>query len=465
MAKRPTLVSFRDPELSLWQSTVDQIVTEDQRLRARSAGAGEGQQRPDLSDPLVRSAAFVAEALANADVLAGPVPGVVMRGVEDTARFCAATALRLARARVRALLTGDDREVRRLEEQIGSKFSQCDPRWAECVEVFVRARAEGKTIPFRRENHPEYPFVIDRLPANARIALVGDWGTGEDAARLVLKRIAARKPHVVVHLGDIYYSGTEHEVRQYFYPIWQAELGVPLVQWGEKLTVCSTGPLTFSLSGNHDMYGGGAPYYTLIDMLGQPSSYFCLRNDRWQLIGLDTGFHDSAPIHSAASVTRLEDPQTAWLQQRIAEAGGRKSFLVSHHQLFSAAEKFNGDSVNQQLFAQVKDVLPKVTAWFWGHEHDLVVFERYAPAGNVLGRCVGHGAFPVAVDEQVTRDPQVKLDSRARPLTPDRDGGLFNHGFAIVELNDAAQTATAEYYQQDTDDPAKPEELLFRETV
>ena len=77
------------------------------------------------------------------------------------------------------------------------------------------------------------------------MAIVGDWGTGQDAAKLVLRQIANKKPDVVIHLGDIYYAGTAFEMSSYFLKIWQQILNL-----GEKLDRIPT----FTLAGNHDMY-------------------------------------------------------------------------------------------------------------------------------------------------------------------------------------------------------------------
>ena len=63
----------------------------------------------------------------------------------------------------------------------------------------------------------------------------------------------------------------------------------------------------FSLCGNHDMYSGGAPYYALLDRLGQPSSYVCLRNAHWQLLGMDTGYNDYDPFREERAMTWLRD--------------------------------------------------------------------------------------------------------------------------------------------------------------
>jgi hypothetical protein len=467
MAKRARLKAFRDPDLSLWQSAVDEVVAQ-RKGRARTLDVGGrpvGAARPDLDDDTVNAATAAAEAVSHGNILTGAPPADLSSatlGVGDVAKFCAAMALRLARARVKGALTGDHSDEKKFQEELGTKFTQCDPRWADCVAEYVKFKLGGGKIPYRPPTGPQ-SFVIDgRLPPNAKIAIVGDWGTGEDAAKGVLGRIAARTPDVVFHLGDIYYSGTEHEVQTYFYAIWQSLLGIPSVPWGQKPTAAQLAarPATFTLSGNHDMYSGGAPYYTVIDMLGQPASCFCVRNATWQFIALDTGLHDARP--GVETVTSLEPAEADWLKARVADAGTRKTFLLSHHQLYSAFEKFNGANLNATLYGQVQDVLAGVTAWFWGHEHDLTVYKKFPATKGVLGRCVGHGAFPVGVDEKRTADPALPFDASAA-LSADSDGGLFQHGYAWMELNDAARTATIQYFEYDVEGGA--EKLLLTETL
>jgi 3',5'-cyclic AMP phosphodiesterase CpdA len=247
---------------------------------------------------------------------------------------------------------------------------------------------------------------------------------------------------VVIHLGDVYYSGTEHEMKNYFYAVWQKVLGIPKVEWGSKLTDTAARPATFTLAGNHDMYAGGGPYYTLIDTLGQPASYFCVRNSNWQFIGLDTGLHDANPV--GQDVTFLEDSEVAWLKHKIQTAGGRKTVLMSHHQLFSAFEKMDGKPVNEKLMNQLKEILPQVTVWFWGHEHNLTIYKKFQ---NVLARCVGHGAFPVGVDDVMDRDTSVPIEESVQ-LSPEQSGALFQHGYAIMELN--GPNAKVTYFEYDS---------------
>ena len=40
---------------------------------------------------------------------------------------------------------------------------------------------------------------------------------------------------------------------------------------------------------------------------------------------------------------------------------------------------------------------PAGVLWFWGHEHKLAIYDKYAVAGGVeaYGRCIGHGGMPV----------------------------------------------------------------------
>ena len=190
-------------------------------------------------------------------------------------------------------------------------------------------------------------FVIDDktvLPPNAKIAIIGDWGTGQSRAVEILDCLRSHNPDVVVHLGDVYYSGVDHETQGYFFEKWCAGLNLQFDP--ETRRVTSTRPRTFSLAGNHDMYSGGAPYYQMIQQLGQNASFFCLRNDDWQIIGLDTGYND----HDLTShFTSLPPNQPAWLKDKVDNRGRRKTILLSHHQLFSSTESFQMKKLTQTL--------------------------------------------------------------------------------------------------------------------
>ena len=84
------------------------------------------------------------------------------------------------------------------------------------------------------------------LPANGRVSLVGDWGSGTESAYRVIDHVRdVQKPNITIHLGDIYYSGQVDEVNEYF-------LGPEDWYRAER---------SFALNANHEMYSGGAGYF------------------------------------------------------------------------------------------------------------------------------------------------------------------------------------------------------------
>ena len=449
----------RSREASLWQSALDEATAKESGGGAAALGGPRKAitKRPIDQDIVVNDQ--VAEAIQaqefEGQAMPEPAPPSPAAGVQDTIKFCSTTAFKLAEARVKAIFTRDDTEVKRLEQQLGATFGNCDPKWREVIENYVRNRVAAQHIPYRPYNNISDYVMEGRLPENALVALLADWGTGEDAAKNMLKRIADRKPDVVIHLGDVYYSGTEHEFQNYFYAIWQQTFGLPKLNWNTRAAGPPSQPATFTLAGNHDMYAGGAPYYTTIDMLGQPASYFCLRNKDWQFLALDTGLHDSNPT-KAGSATYLEDTEVAWMKDKLATRDGRKTVLLSHHQLFTGfqEEQIEGSPVNQRLLQQVQDVLSQVNAWFWGHEHNLVIFDNYL---GVLGRCIGHAAFPVPTSQPLTRN-NVPVELA---LVADANEAFFPHGYVMMQLN--GNTATATYFQYD---PVTDKETqIFSETL
>jgi hypothetical protein len=456
------LKQFRNKEASLWQSAIDKVVG---NTPAPSPAAGLGPvaapapARAPQDNPIVVAGNEIASLLDQGTVPQIPPPPGAAAGFIETVAFCSKTAFRIAEAKVKSIITGDSTEEKALREEFEAKFGGCDPKWASVIAEYVKTKVGSRQIPYRKYNSLD-DFVISgpRFSDNVTIALLADWGTGDDAAKAVLKQIAARNPDVVIHLGDVYYSGTDYEFQNYFYSIWRGQLGLPNVSWGGNLTDVTSRPSTFTLSGNHDMYAGGAPYYAVLDMIGQPSSYFCLRNAAWQFIALDTGLHDSNPTAAGNDVTFLEQKEVDWLKHKIATAGGRKTVLLSHHQLYTAfaSEKIGDGFINQRLLNQTSDILPQVTAWFWGHEHNLVIFKRYQ---KVLGRCIGCGAFPVGRDELGAINPDIPVETTRLDL--DKAGGLYQHGYVMIQL--AADKAHVTYFQFDPE--TGTEKMVFEEDL
>lgn len=48
-----------------------------------------------------------------------------------------------------------------------------------------------------------------RFPSNAKIAIIGDYGTGlSDSFGLLRHAIIQKESDIIIHLGDVYYAGT-----------------------------------------------------------------------------------------------------------------------------------------------------------------------------------------------------------------------------------------------------------------
>src|SRR4051812_13910379 len=118
----------------------------------------------------------------------------------------------------------------------------------------------------------------------------------DDAKALLKELIARHKPDVIIHLGDIYYSGTPEECYLNFSKIFDEV-------FSERLGAGNRIPV-YTIPGNHDYYAFGYGYYEMVTALNaydkdtvQPASYFSLQTEDgyWQLLGMDTGFYDANP--------------------------------------------------------------------------------------------------------------------------------------------------------------------------
>jgi hypothetical protein len=94
----------------------------------------------------------------------------------------------------------------------------------------------------------------------------------------------------------------------------------------------------------------------------------------------------------------------------VQKAGPRKLILFSHHQPFSRLDK-QGPSLQTAL----ADLFQKkgITAWYWGHEHDCIIYDKH-PKFALLGRCIGHGGIPSPRKTEVMNaHDDVRLDGIA----------------------------------------------------
>jgi hypothetical protein len=435
--RRPqTLKHVRDIRTSLLQAAFEEVAAEEVAQKKAAGMAGVPALRPSISDPNISA---ITDYLANPSEEPAPSE-TAKRGAWDTAKYCASLAARMAGELWDVCMGGDTAELEAYKAALTEKFGGCDPNYSKAVIKYAEFLLKGGKVPYRKWQRLS-DFVIEgKLPLDATIGLVADWGTGQPEALEVLRQVKRKNPHVVVHLGDTYYAGTAREMEDYFF-----------TPWKQILDLDNSGIASFVTPGNHELYSGGQPFYDVIDKLGQPASYFCLRNEHWQLIGIDTAMNDRL----GGPPTCLEDAEVEWLRDKIENAGGRRTILLSHHQLFSANESFDGKSFNERLYGQLESLLPKVDLWLWGHEHDLVVFGDYKRLKR--GRCIGGSAFPVGKYEMpaVSKNPDVPFNKQ---VVLSKGSVFYQHCYAMIRL--AGPGARVDYYEDD-----EGGRLLFSESL
>lgn len=344
-----------------------------------------------------------------------------------------------------------------------AKYSSLDwLGWARCELEYLRYRIESRFPKYNdwsAQNPPDLSFgmIGYRLPSTCKVLMIGDWGT-HMADNVALARQALKKfePHAIVHLGDVYYSGTREECMQNVVKV--------LDQLIDELKI--ERPPFFTLPGNHDYYSGGRGFYEMIGRINsklpgceQKASYFCLRtaDDHWQFLGMDTGYNDRDPvIHKSPALVPTE---VNWHRDKLNNFNGT-TILLSHHQLFSAKEQLNEGPrpyLNEDLHTTFEPYFDRVAAWFWGHEHNLILFQDdLSFVGDIKslhkGRLVGCSAYeetlaedpfgvnPCCAPAAFIKDmPRLALSKYRTALQ-----AFYDHAFALLEVS--PQQIKVSYY-------------------
>ena len=443
--------SYRDPRLSLWQAAVGEHIRKhklaNRKVVTIDSGPSIQSHAPATAVDLMMPVHMVAQSIKATGKPFEWLAHEVKRGFLDLkAQFdpledCANAAAHFLWSEI----AGDEQDSKLYQGKL--EKSVCDAAgWTECLTAYLGYKALLEEPVYR----PNQNVIVD-LGTKSKIAIIGDWGVGDDIAKNVLTQAAALKPDLLLHLGDVYYAGTETEVKVNFLDICRSVLvNIPI----------------YTLCGNHDMYSGGAGYYSLLDQIGQKSSYFCLRNPNWMFLAMDTGYHDNNPFNVSTNMTQLVSrndwSEPDWHLNQVKNAGDRKLVLLSHHQLFSpfgSVGSLNGTpyAYNPNLYSVFGPVLPKVEWWFWGHEHTLGIFPQYM--GLKRGRCVGASAVPVFHDQQsyVAAEGLKTVDGMMPTWDPNGVLGftddMYNNCFAMMNLTGAS--ATVEYYEVPLLQPAR----------
>jgi hypothetical protein len=315
--------------------------------------------------------------------------------------------------------------------------------WIWLTKTILSNLGAGR-YPYQTYTNPAVDNGVYTIPdavsaGEVHVAILGDWASNTDESDSIGKQAAEHQPHYSIHIGDVYYSGGANEIDDNF--------GI-----GGTWPKASEG--NFALIGNHEMYSHGKGYFTRLlpymhrktpsgSLVPQQAPFFCLENNFWRIIALDTGY-DCLKwfIHSTNRNLDLPAQQKAWLKEQVFKKPDDKRgiILVSHHQYITA---FNGESE----FHNPADTLAQYLGielpvlWFWGHEHRFSIYGSCQVGKGIkaFGRCIGHAGMPIEILPKITpsnpaRDKKLVLfDNRCREKL---DNTLVGYnGYAVLKLN------------------------------
>ena len=285
---------------------------------------------------------------------------------------------------------------------------------------------------------PDSYVYFERRP-RFTIALMADWGAANDAARQISDLIRHREPDYVIHLGDVYYAGTKPECEAVLkmWPLCDAD-GAPIKD------------RSFALNGNHEMFCGARNYFgTILAAFNQGASYFKLKTEYWQFLGLDTAYTGGSLSHPETQV------QWDWLVANL-NADSRTAIFLTHHQPISAHTQETQDS--QPLRDDVAKLLGQTRAdaiygWFFGHEHRAIAYDDSVT--GYKARLIGNGAIPHDAQSEV------KPDDGCTPFTCVNTGtwGSGNAISSFVMLTVEGPKITVEYIDQNGNPSSIPKEV------
>ncbi|WP_449439282.1 metallophosphoesterase family protein [Pedobacter steynii] len=291
------------------------------------------------------------------------------------------------------------------------------------------------------QDFSKIPWV---LPNDARVVMLGDWGTSNEDCKELLRAIWRQEnPAAFVHLGDIYYSGSKDECDKNFYNIFKdvaKELGKDMVP-------------VFTIPGNHEYYSMGKGFYYLIDKMNSSSnqrqggSYFCLRtaDNNWQFLGMDTGQDDNnpyvtylAPFAPQLFGDRDSHGELAWHQDKLNKFSGQ-TIMMSHHQMFTRDVDNMIDSdvepyFNRYLHSYFSPYFNKIAAWYWGHEHSFAIYQD-GIFGLAKGRLLGSSSYEVPkTDRDDTSYYSIVPYAPDNVQPPVDNDGFFYHACAVFDF-------------------------------
>jgi len=310
------------------------------------------------------------------------------------------------------------------------EYEQLDPCWE-----LVAGTVWLENLLYKHPFPPGTPPLIQLgvlEHEKLRIAVAGDFGTGNFGANdspstRISKIIPNLKPHITIHLGDVYYAGTSSEETSKLMNFWPA------------------GSLySFTLNSNHEMYAGGGPYFNeavggpLFRMSQSPWSFFAFAYGNWIVVGLDSAYNSGVlDLYMNGSLGKNNE-QLPFL--RTLAQKRKKVIVLTHHN----GLELDGTRPNE-LYKEVMTAFNGVnppTYWYWGHKHAGAVYKLL---NGTYCRCTGHAALPWGFSSELQGSNQVEWFEKKNAGDSDEKLRVFN-GFTMLELD--ADTLTETFYDE-----------------
>lgn len=274
----------------------------------------------------------------------------------------------------------------------GHVYEDVHGRKRPLIASFVEA---WKELRFEKATYPEGTPDIITIPDKCSVALLADWGGDNPAAKRIAEKVKTAAPQIAIHLGDIYYGGVKEECEAF------------LCNWPTRMDGNVLRPdANFALNGNHEMYSGGESYFKVVlPAFAQNQPFFCLENEHWRIIGLDTAYAQGRLKPSIAN-----DPlavQWTWLIDLLKAEPKKANILLTHHQPVSAhraefdASKPLRDDIDELLALEGVGETA-IFAWFFGHEHRCTIYDDQA--APYMARLIGSGCIPHAAQREIASD-------------------------------------------------------------
>jgi hypothetical protein len=470
-------VTVRDPHISLWQSAMEEGVHRKLGNRPRRGKL--------LHHPLMQVVNEHAARLERKETITAATQPVTHQDHFDTLVHASHLFFQRSHARIKKDKVAEAAAHAEIQKR---SYEDGDPMFLTIIPIFEAYYLGGLLSPIYRDwtkegkNNLEYGVIPWELPAGSKVGIIGDWGTGMNDAEALLTDLVRQVPDVIVHLGDIYYAGTEHQAQETFLNVFDRVFqairpGLPRIP-------------VFNMAGNHDYYARGTGFYQTIDEVNlplgnnytQPASYFCLRtaDKSWQILGSDTGVNDHRwtdtfnPFYKGPG---LEASEVDWHKDKLTDApkNAAKTLFLSHHQLFSQYSVGSLENPHCILNEQLLEIFApyfttKISAWMWGHEHSFAMFNN-GLYGLQRGRLIGSSAYEQAQSSKPAPNAS-KVPSQ--PYTLGALNNFYNHAYALIQFPQAGadnKDLAVTYYQlpswgadQDNNPPSSVASVLATET-